>query len=232
MTRCGVTLIELAMSLVLLGLIAALYATVVLSGARPAARAIDQMVSERTLGAVRTFLSQELRDADANDVVVAPSHMVFDRPVGEAMVCADSGTAVLIADTSYVGTRTPQAGRDQVALLTAGDSTWQFVAVDTVNAARCPASGDAALRLGVPAHVGAAVALRVVEPVDMSVYRSGGADWYGLAPADHSATVQPFAGPLAPGASGFRQGLAAVDVTVAPAAATTVTLHIPTGISP
>jgi prepilin-type N-terminal cleavage/methylation domain-containing protein len=232
MTRRGVTLIELAMSLVLLGLVAALYATVVLSGARPAARAIDHMVSERTIDAVYTFLSQEWRDAGVNDLIVTTSHVVFSRPVGEATVCADSGSAVLIADTGYVGTRMPQARRDQVALLAAADSTWQFVALDTVTAARCPSSGDAALRLGVPMHAGSAVALRVVEPVDVSVYRSSGADWYGLAPADHSATVQPFAGPLVLDASTFRSSAAAVDVVVAPAGATALTLHIPMGRSP
>ncbi len=232
MTRRGVTLVELAMSVVLLGFFAMLYATVVLSAARPAARAVDGLVSARTIGGLRTFLSQELRDATAHDVVATTSDVMFDRPVGEASVCADSGTAVLIADTSYLGTRTPQAGRDRVALLAAGDSAWQVTAIDSVSAARCPTSGAAALRLGVAPHAGSVATLRVMEPVDLSVYRSRGADWYGLAPADHSAPVQPFAGPLAPSASDFRASAASLEAVVAPAGATAVTLHVPLGPAP
>ena len=38
-----------------------------------------------------------------------------------------------------------------------------------------------------------------MEPVELSAYRSGAADWFGLTPASRLSAVQPFAGPLVPG---------------------------------
>ena len=78
--------------------------------------------------------------------------------------------------------------------------------------ARSTARGDSPD--SVAPHAGQAVLGRVVEPVELSAYRSGASDWFGLTPASHASAVQPFAGPLAPGTTAISAvpGTLAADV--------------------
>ena len=62
-----------------------------------------------------TFLEEELRDGGDSDVaVLSATRVALSRPIGEGSVCGDSAGTVLLRDTTWLGTRSPQAVRDDV----------------------------------------------------------------------------------------------------------------------
>jgi prepilin-type N-terminal cleavage/methylation domain-containing protein len=234
LSRHGFTLIELLLGLVLLGIFAGTLVVVVRGAARTAARATQSLLADRALLSLRTFAQQELGDAMSADVtVLAPTRLALSRPIGEAPVCADSGGAILLPDAAWTGTRAPEGGRDDVWLLVdvvAG--SWQRLPIDSVSRGRCPLDGAPATRLALAPHAGVAAAARVVEPVELSAYRSGAADWFGLTPASHVSAVQPFAGPLVPSTARFARVPDRLDITVPPRGAPATTLQVPLGNFP
>lgn len=224
----GFTLIEMALAIVLLGLVSGLFASLVLASAREASRALEALVAARTGVALATYFGEELRDGSLRDVTVAPDHATLPVPIGEAFVCADSGTVILLADSDYAGVRLPEAIDDSLALVGEGDSLWQSVALDSVGAGHCP-GGASARRLVVAPHVGLAIALRVRQALEVRIYHSGSDDWLGIAPADHHSTVQPFAGPLRTGASQFARDSSGLRAAIVTSRADTVTVMAPLG---
>lgn len=205
MTRRGFTLIELLIGLVILALFATLVVTVVRGAATVATRSMVSLSTDRTQLALRTFLQQELRDAvDTEVALLAPARVALSRPIGDAIPCADSAGTLLIADSSWHGTRLPAGNRDDLLLLIDPVAEqWLRVTVDSVGIGQCPVSNAPALRLYVASHSGTATVVYVEEPVELSAYRSGAADWFGLTPASHTSAVQPFAGPLTVGSTLF-----------------------------
>lgn len=227
MSRRGFTLVELLLGLVALGILAGTVTAMMRGAARMSARAMQSLVAGRTVGSLQGFLQQELRDAVGNDVtVLAPTRVALSRPIGDAMVCAAAGMAVLIPDSGWSGTRRPEPGRDEAWLLidplTDG---WQTAAITDVAPDRCPADNAPALRLSLTAAAPGAMVVRVMEPVELSAYRSGVADWFGLTPANHLSAVQPFAGPLTPATAQWTQYPDRLETLLQPggAPATTVT---------
>jgi prepilin-type N-terminal cleavage/methylation domain-containing protein len=227
MTRRGFTLVELLLGLIVLGILAGTVTAVVRGAARVSARAMQSLVAGRTLGSLQGFLQQELRDAVENDVrVLAPTRVALSRPIGDAMVCGAAGMAILIPDSGWNGTRRPEQGRDEAWLLIDPvTDDWQAAAITDVVPDRCPADNAPALRLSLAASATGATVVRVMEPVELSAYRSGVADWFGLTPASHLSAVQPFAGPLTPGAVQWTQYPDRLETVLQPggAPATTVT---------
>ncbi len=229
--RGGFLLIELLIGLVTVGILAATVVAVVRGNARVATRATHSLLADRALLSLRTFAEEELRDATSSDVaVLSPVRVALSRPIGEALACADVGGIVTFADLAWAGTRIPEGGRDDAWLLTdvvAG--TWQRVAIDSVGHGTCPLDGAQGTWLAVPPHGGTAAVLRIVEPVELSAYSSGGADWFGLTPASHASAVQPFAGPLSLSATRFALALNLLDISVSPRGAPTTEVLIPLG---
>jgi prepilin-type N-terminal cleavage/methylation domain-containing protein len=233
-TRRGFTLVELLLGLVLLGIFAGIVVTVVRGTARTAARATQFLLADRALLSLRVFAEEDLRDATNSDIaVLSPSRVALPRPIGDALVCADSGGAVLLADAAWTGTRAPQGSRDDVwLLLDAATSNWQRFPIDSVGRDQCPLNGAPAIRLDLALHTGTAAAAQVVEPVELSAYQSAAADWFGLTPASHAAVVQPFAGPLVPAAARFVWSINDLDITVPPLGAPATAVQVPLGNLP
>jgi type II secretory pathway pseudopilin PulG len=231
LNRGGFVLIELLLGMAMLGILAATLVAVIRGNARVATRATHSLLTERALLSFRTFAEEELRDASSSDVtVLSPARIALSRSIGEAIACADSGGRVILADSAWTGTRTPEGGRDDAWLLTdvvAG--TWQRVAIDSVGRGRCPVDGAPGTWIAVAQHSGTAAVARVVEPVELSAYPSGGGDWFGLTPASHVSAVQPFAGPLASSATRFGLTLNLLDILVPPRGAPTTDVQIPLG---
>jgi hypothetical protein len=224
-------LVEMLIGLVMLAILATAVVVIVRSAGGNATRAATALLADRSVRTFETFVQHELRDASAVDVVLlGPARIGLSRSIGEALPCADSGGIVLLRNTTWTGTRAPQGSRDDVWLLVdpvAG--TWVRLAIDSVGTGSCPAGGAPATRLNVAPHVGIAAAVRVVEPVEVSAYRSGSTDWFGLTPADHSSSVQPFAGPLLPGATQFNWFSDHLDIVVSPLAMATTSVTVPFG---
>jgi prepilin-type N-terminal cleavage/methylation domain-containing protein len=232
--RSGFTLVELLVGLVVLGIFAAMVVAVVRGAARTAARATQFLVADRALQSLRVFTQQELRNGTSGDVtLLTPTRVALARPIGEATVCTDSAGAVAFANTAWIGTRAPEAHRDEAWLLTdAIAGTWLRLSIDSIVSGRCPIGGASATRLLLPAHAGAALVMRVMEPVELSAYPSGGSDWFGLTPASHVSAVQPFAGPLTPLATHFARAPDHLDVMVSPRGAAAVVVQVPLGSAP
>lgn len=231
MSRRAFALVELLAGLALLVLVAASVVVLARATGASASRARRQLLADRALVSIRGFLEDDLRDATDSDIaLLGPTRLAMSRPVGEALPCANSGGSVVIADSAWAGTRWPAGHRDDAWLLTdvvAG--SWVRVPVDSATPDWCPADGAPALRIHLAPHADTAAFVRIVEPVELSIYRSGAADWFGLAPASHAAPVQPFAGPLARGASRLTATDGLLDLVVVPARGATTTLHIPLG---
>lgn len=196
----GFSLFELVLGLAILGIVAGAAITMVLAASRTAARATQSLAAGRAVRSLQGFLQQELRDAVQGDVTaLAPARVALARPVGMAMVCAAAGFDIVMADSAWTGIRSPQAGRDSAWLLIDPVAeVWQPSSVVTATADRCPDQAPA-LRLALDAPADGAMLVRITEPVELSAYRSGAADWFGLTPASGLSAVQPFAGPLVPG---------------------------------
>jgi prepilin-type N-terminal cleavage/methylation domain-containing protein len=234
MNRRAFTLVELLLGLTVLGILAGAAAAVVTGASRVATRVTRSLVAGRALQSLQIFLRQELRDETNADVaVMAPTRIALARPIGEAMVCAASDAAILVADSAWTGTRRPEPGRDEAWLLVdAVAEVWQVTAVVAVAADQCPADQSPAIRLSLSAPATGTVVVRVMEPVELNAYRSGVADWFGLRPAGLGAVVQPFAGPLTPGTVRWVLYTDHLETAVQPNGAPATVVRIPLGTGP
>jgi type II secretory pathway pseudopilin PulG len=223
--RAGFTLLEAIIALMLLLLLAGGIAVVVRTAAHSAARAFNELAVERIVRTVALFVQHDLAEARHDELAnPLPTRLRLPRPVAWGLACADDGQLLRVATEDWQASRTPEPGRDQLSLL--ADSTaewWDSAAIIAVGHGSCP-DGRPAVTLQTLLRPRVADLVRVVEPVEWSVYASGGADWFGLAPADHSSPVQPFAGPLRTGAARLTLLPTHVDVLVAPAAGAAITV--------
>lgn len=217
MSRRGWTLLELLIVLVLTIILAALAGSVIAAMARAATRQARALDLERTQVALAAWWRADFRDSDAGDVAVPTSNRVVTRhPVGAGLPCQLAGADLWIARSEWRGARDPEPGRDEAWLLIdVLTASWDEVAIVAVGNGSCP-SGEPALRLTLGAATLPVQLARVVEPLELRIYRSGTSGWLGLAPADGSASVQPFAGPVDPVASGFSQDSSGVHARIQP----------------
>jgi type II secretory pathway pseudopilin PulG len=216
--RRGWTLVELLVVALLSTLLAALVFGAVAGAARSATlqrRALDR---ERTQTALGAWWRTAFRDVQSGDVSLsAIDRVVAPLPVGAAAPCFQAGAELWIARAAWRGSRDPEAGRDQLWLLTEPvPAAWQALAILGVSSDVCPGA-EPALRLLLSAPAGPGLLARVVEPTELRLYRSGANGWLGLAPADSSATVQPFAGPVDLATSWFSRDSGGVRAFVQPA---------------
>lgn len=202
LTRRGVTLLELLVVVTLLGLLGVMVSAVVVGASRVAARHVGALALERTTQVATVLLHHELRDARWLDVAVASAAVWLSRPVGDGVACDAGGTSLWLRRDGWRGDRAPEVARDRLLLLADGLTDWRGAALNNVAAALCP-DGSPAWRLTLSTAADSVQLLRVLEDVVVRRYPSGGAEWLGLAPADGSSPVQPFAGPLWSGASRF-----------------------------
>jgi prepilin-type N-terminal cleavage/methylation domain-containing protein len=234
LNRRGFTLLELLVGLIVLVIFATELVVLVRGMGQVASRTSATLLSDRPVGSLRTFLEEELRDgADSDVTILSPSRIKLSRSIGEAIVCGNSPGAVLLRTSSWGGTRAPAGGRDIALLLVdAVSERWLALPIDSTSTDRCPADGALATRLDVAAHSDSALVVRIGEPVELSAYRSGIADWFGLTPASHVSAVQPFAGPLAPGTTRFSASPGLLTATIVPQNASSVALQLPLGSPP
>lgn len=205
------------MVVVIAAILAALVTTVVLAAGRSARRQSEALHQLRSAAAIAAWLRATLRDSDSADVQVpAADRLLSPQPVGAGPACAVNGADLIVPRQSWRAQRDPEAGRDLLWLLTdpvAG--SWSSAALMAVGSATCP-DGSPALRLSLAAAAPAALLVRAVEPLLLRSYQSGSSWWLGLAPADGSAVVQPFAGPVVPTTTRFAIDSSGVHVFVQP----------------
>lgn len=217
MTRRGISLVELMLGITLLGLFGVGVTAVVRGASRSTVRAVTALSSERTLLGANALMRHELRDAAWTSVTLASDRLEYPRRVGDGVVCDAVAGAVRVAVADWSGERMPDPTRDRIFALGA-DAIWRESPLAVVSPANCPdGRPSVAFTLGDP--LDSVTWVRVVEPTLLRQYRSGTSDWLGLAPADGSAPVQPFAGPLRPSVGTFQRTTSLLQVT----------LHLPSG---
>lgn len=204
MSRRGTTLVELVLAITLLGLLAVLAGGVVRIAATTNRLALAAHLREQVGQSIAQFLRHDLAEARGADLsLTAPGQLRMDRPVGESRPCASGGNNVSLARADWRGGRAPDAGRDMALLLTdPANGAWRRAAIREVGAGRCP-EGAEALELTLDDAVPGARWIRVVEPVEVRIYPSGAADWFGLTPGIGPGTVQPVTGPFPRGGGRF-----------------------------
>ncbi len=208
--RRGVSLLELLLAINILLLFLAGVTTVVRGAGRVTARAVTALASERTAMVAAALLQYELRDGAWVALTLGTDRVGYPRRVGEGGTCDGSIGEAVVAQADWVGERTPDPTRDRLVALIPG-GLWREAALTALAATSCP-DGRPAWRLSMGDPLDSVAWVRIVEPTLYRRYRSGTSDWLGLAPADGSAPVQPFAGPLRPGAGDFRRTMGVLEI--------------------
>jgi len=244
--RCGVTLVELLVAVVLAGVVAAALCRVLQANQRFYRSQSEVLDVHQGVRAVAYVLATELRGLDARDgdlVSAGRDSVTIRAQRGFAVVCAPPDQvdgSVIVADGLTFGTRAVDPARDRALLFVDGgadsaDAWLDFAVVAVSPGARCEdGSPGTSLRLSVAvgalARVAAGAPVRTYQRTTYRLYTDeDGLAWLGerhLVGGAWSA-ISPVAGPLRPG-----DGLALVlrdssgAVTGEPPAAASVDLAI------
>jgi prepilin-type N-terminal cleavage/methylation domain-containing protein len=233
--RRGFTLVEVMVSLALTLVVAGALYSVLLSTqriTRAQAQRVDLQSNLRAgallvLGELRELSTVPAGTAGQNDILAAGSSAVVYRAMrGVGFICsAPSATTLRIARSSFSGARDPQAGRDELLILSedstaaVAEDSWLATSIVSVGTGSpCPGALGPGITLTVPAGASVAVPeigtpVRVAEVMELRLYESEGKSWLGARSVSSGETIQPLVGPLTEG-SGF--GLEYLDATGIP----------------
>ncbi len=224
MNRRGVTLLEL---LVVLGLASGVVlagVAVLRASSSAERRAAERLTSSRLTTTVGSLLRYELVGLSVGDVALSGPSLFLPRRVGEAFPCVATGAGLIVADREWHGVRRPEGGRDE-AWATGRDGLLQRIPIREVIGASCP-DGRPGWQVLLDQEVAGAGYLQVVERGRLASYASGGKGWFGLAPADGSASIQPLAGPIPVGCHPLQRVGQAVQVAACGGIADTTTIVV------
>ena len=220
--RCGTTIVELLVALVLAGLVLGTATLSVLHQQRTASRVAALWSAQSQLGPAATLLPAELAQLafGSGDLVAGEASdtaVELRAPVASSISCDSAvGSATLIpasADSLLLGgvASAPRVG-DSLWWFPEGDSIWRGRRVAAVGARSAQCTGPVSVRgsavrltLDSPDTVLAGSPIRVTRLTRYSVYRSGDGSWQlgrreWTEPARRLAAIQPVAGPfLRPG---------------------------------
>lgn len=208
-TRRGFSLIEMLVSVLLLGMVSGSIASLVLSAVRTAERSRERARQEGTLRELAAVVEREVRDvAAARDIGGFSAESVTYRAGrGSGYTCGVEGGGVVVRDADYRAWRLPDPVRDSVLVLLpddslAGPSAWAVSPLFAAPGRGHCRDGAPGLRLSVdPALVLRAslsdLPVRVFEWMRLRLYESGGSWWVGARSLRAGDVVQPIAGPVA-----------------------------------
>lgn len=197
MNRRGFSLAELIIVLSLIGWMLLGVTLTLRTAARTTDIATRELVHARDLSTVSALLQSSTEWAASTDLLAGVvDTLSFDLRLGEAAPCASGASSVTVPLSPSPWSRLPVADRDQLLLLTQVEpAQWERRPLTLVHPAACP---DLRPAIALETTAGApALWLRVVTPVRMRAYASGGSRWLGLEERGGGGSIQPFAGPLA-----------------------------------
>lgn len=229
--RDGFTLAELLVVLVLLVPLGTLATGLATTTSRAAARSATLAAAEAALQHAAAIVTAELAGAilGGDLLLVEPARIRLHAARGAGVICRADSAGVVVTRSSWAATRLPVAGRDSLLL--------ERVATDSSGvreAIRLPLAGPPAdepcvaavpgLRL--PADL-AGVTLpgfawgplaRTDEVIEIALYTSDGARWFGIRHLGLGTPIEPVAGPFAAGGVRFTGLDGAGNPTADPAA--------------
>lgn len=214
--RGGFTLVELMISLVLLGIVGGVLASMLVNMQRGSRAQSQRVTLQSNLRAGMALLPAELRELSPADLVTTLADQVVYRAMRTTGVaCAVSANQVRLRNRLTFGYRPIEAGgRDRLYLFVDGDQvtgtddTWLELLV-TASAAGTCANGDASTNLTVTRTDGTAIPaatlatifvdapVRSFETMEMRLYESNGRWWLGArSVSGGAANPEPVLGPL------------------------------------
>jgi prepilin-type N-terminal cleavage/methylation domain-containing protein len=207
--RRGITLVELLVALVLLGILGSLAGRALLSQGRAAGALKERHQAQSTIDQATSWISSELVDLGFGDLVrLGADSLTYRAFRSVGLACLVAPGEVRIRRDLLSFWRVPQPGRDSLLLLMATDSlprasAWAAFPILSVGVSSC--AGLPALRLGIgvttalPAGAPPLVPVRTFEVMQLRRYRSQGKWWLGARSESAGEALQPVTGPLAEG---------------------------------
>ena len=214
MSRRGAGLVELLVALTVSAVLALLTWQILAASAERLRDRSERISLEHALRVGAAGLRSALEPLGADSVAgsdllsEAPDRVLVRAARGSGVACgvAGSGLTVRLGEGWWVALRDPVPGRD--SLLVDGVTSppkWSVLALaGEAHPGACP---DGGAGLVLPAEIpperlvelGAGSPVRVFEDVELRLYASAGAAWIGLRNLATGESIQPLAGPFAPG---------------------------------
>jgi hypothetical protein len=228
LSRTGMVLAELVVAATLTVLVAGLALGGLVGLQRAVARHAERVALQNGLRAAAHLARTELRDAGiggGGDLIsFSPTSIVYRAVRGTGLSCGQAAGSLLVSSASLRAIRLPSPGRDSVLVLT-GDAarpdSMRWVIAPLMAAPRSAVCADGAPALALPMvpadllAVGIRTPVRIVELMELRLYRSGTSWWLGLRSVSGGETIQPVAGPFDADGVAFRfLGLAGTETPV------------------
>jgi prepilin-type N-terminal cleavage/methylation domain-containing protein len=215
-SRGGFTLVELMISLVLLGIVGGVLASMLVNMQRGSRAQSQRVTLQSNLRAGMALLPAELRELSPADLVTTLADQVVYRAMRTTGVaCAVAANQVRLRNRLTFGYRPIEAGgRDRLYLFVDGDQvtgtddTWLELLITATANGTC-ADGDAATNLTVTRTDGSAIPagtlatiftdapVRSFETMEMRLYEADGRWWLGArSVSGGAANPEPVLGPL------------------------------------
>lgn len=211
--RGGFTLLETLIALVLLSLVGGVAVRLGLAAERSVRLAQAAAQTELSLDTSLDFLEAELADAGSDgagtDLLrLGRDSLTWRATRGIGLACQVAPNQVKLLQWS--GPRLPQPGRDSLMLYVGRDSPrpdsapWLVLPILGVSAGSCAGSLSITLQtvldtaLVSPGWLPSLVPARVFEVMQVRLYNSLGAWWFGTRSVSAGEAIQPVAGPLSP----------------------------------
>lgn len=203
----GVTLVELLVALVLLGLVGGLLTLLLLRTERGTRAHEERAALHEAFDAGLGYATSELATLAPGDLLQAgPDSLRYRATRAAGFACAIAPDQIRVAAWSLPPGRALQPGRDSLLLAPAGDdplpaeSAWAALPLTSVGAGSC--GGLAATVLGTAIDTSVLplpllpAPLRVFEVMQLRLYASGGSGWLGARSVSAGEVIQPLAGPF------------------------------------
>lgn len=204
-TRHGLTLVELLIGLVLLGLAGTMMARSSLRLSQTTAALLARTTAQQTLDQSSAWLASELSETGRGDLSrLAPESLSYRGYRASGLACLVTANEVRLLTGRLSRWRDPQPGRDTLLLYTGrpGDSAWVPQPLLAVGTASC--AGQPALRLQTITDSstlatiasGTLVPVRLFERMQVRFYQAAGEWWLGARSESTGEAIQPLAGPF------------------------------------
>jgi len=176
---------------------------------RGVAHHAERVALQNGLRAAAHLARTELRDAGigaGGDLIsFSPTSIVYRAVRGTGLSCGQDAGSLLVSSASLRAIRLPSPGRDSVLVLIGADArpdSIRWVILPLMAAPRSAVCADGAPALALPmapadiAVAGIRTPVRIVELMELRLYRSGPSWWLGLRSVSGGETIQPAAGPF------------------------------------
>lgn len=202
MNTRGATLVELVVALTLAAAVSGMVLALVAGQQRAVQRLAVAEASGAVLSATAGVVRVELGGlAGADLLLVASDRLQYRATRATGVLCGLAPDGVRVGAGGFRGLRLPSPGRDSLLVARPDSPGWGVVVLAVVGPVRAEPCPDGSAGLVIPTSPGlpalpAPVPFRVVEPMELRFYSSGGRTWLGARALIPAETIQPVTGPF------------------------------------